>query len=424
MLYYTLYNLLKDVDRKLHSGGASQTQDFFGAVDEARRNMIQKVRPPELIRKAYLEQALYDQVEKYAVPWDLKYDNVIELKKLASKYNVDTFNQPLQILYRRKFDQRRRGIRNIMAIVYENGVKYAKIRHPRGLKENQHLVIQDADSLTDNGTWNVGGNVTNLVLDKVNHITGHASLKFNINNSATTGFLENFTMDSVDLSDFIETGAVFTWLSVSIPKELTSVKLTLGSNTSNLSTDLYEFTVNQPHDNNEFITDWNLLKYPLKEMAQVGTPNPKAIAYVRLDFTTTGQAIPECRLDNIVARKGVLFEMQYNSTYCFMDAFTKVWKKYPTSNSDLIVAEEDTYQLLMLETAVIIQKEIYQITGGAKSDVSDLEDELKMKYREYAIEHKSEAIEDTDSSFIFGDYIYDGLTDAPIQDDRYNEEVD
>ena len=269
--FYTVGALRIDIDSNLHAGGTSGLQDFYRTVDKGRRAMIGKVRPEELIRKSYIEQALYPDVDRYAVPEDLKYSDIIDLNLLAGYRNVDTMNYPLEVVYRRRFNQKRGGSHNIVNIGYENGVKYARIFRPlRGgrVGANNSLpnaptfqVINNCDSLTDNGTWNVGGNVVNLRLDELNHVIGHASLSFDINNSSTSGYIENFTMTPVNLLTFLQRGATFAWLDLPIPKEMLSVKMTLGSNAGNLLTDLFIATVNQPHDNNAFTTGWNLLKY-------------------------------------------------------------------------------------------------------------------------------------------------------------------
>ncbi len=391
--FYTVGALRIDIDSNLHAGGTSGLQDFYRTVDKGRRAMIGKVRPEELIRKGYIEQAFYPDVERYAVMEDLKYSDIIDLNLLAGYRNVDTMNYPLEVVYRRRFNQKRGGSNNIVNIGYENGVKYARIFRPlkggrvganNSLPNAPHFqVINKCDSLSDNGTWNIGGNVVNLRLDELNHVIGHASLVFDINNSSTTGFIENFTMTPVNLSTFLQRGATFAWLDLPIPKELLSVKLTLGSNAGNLLTDLYTSTVNQPHDNNAFTTGWNLLKYMMNSLTVVGTPNPDAILYVRFDFTTTGQPIPNCHLDNIICRMGSVYEMTYNSSYIFMDAFTGAWKKVPTANSDIIVAEEDTYQLLMKESTLAAQQELYGSAYGAQSDVQDVAEELKGLYKTF-----------------------------------------
>lgn len=427
MQYYTLGDLKNDVDANLHAGGTSGLQDWYRTVDKGRRAMIGKIRPEELVRKSYLESALYPNVDRYSVPEDLKYKDVIELGLLAGYRNVDTISAPLTMVYRRRFDQKRTGAMNVMNIGYENGVKYSRVFHPTGLGAGslvngisnsvvvgaQYVLINDCDSLTLNGTWNVGGNVVNLKLDELNHVIGHGSLYFDINNSSNTGFIENFTLTPFDLGDMLQRGAAFAWLDLPIPKEMLAVKLTLGSDSSNLATDLYQATVNQPHDNNTFTTGWNLLKWMLNNLTITGTPNPKALTYVRFDFTTTGQAIPGCHIDNILARNGRVYEIVYNSSYCLMDSVSHAWKKVGTALSDIIVAEEDTYNVLLWETTLAAQKELYGSNVAAKTDVDEVASDLKKAYDMYILEHPSEALLDTDSVHVFGN-MYDGLSDDPL----------
>lgn len=426
MSYYNLFNLSKDVDSNLHAGGVAGLQDFYATVDKGRRAMIGKVRPPELLRKGYLEQALYPNVDRYALAEDVKYQDIIELALLPGYRNVDTMNQPLMLVPRRRFDQKRNGAANVMNIGYENGVKYARVQGPTGLDcgpwlngtdpqlvGDQYTVINDCDSLSENGSWNIGGNVVNLRLDELYHVIGRASLKFDINNSSNTGYIENFTLNAFDLEHMLQRGAAFAWLDLPIPKEMLAVKLTMGSDVNNLTNDLYQSTVNQPHDSNSFTTGWNLLKFMLNNLSTVGTPNPKALIYIRFDFTTTGVAIPNCHLDNIVARKGRVYEMVYNSAWCLMDANNSAWKKIGTDGSDLIIAEEDTYNILLWETTLAAQKELFGSNQAAKTDVASVEDEMNKAYARFFMEHPSEALLDQDTSHVFGNQ-YDGLSDAPM----------
>ncbi len=419
MAQYTVYDLETDVIAKIHGGAIPNLER---ALDEGRRNMIANIKPPEMVRSAYMEQALYDQVNKYAIPEDLKYDNVLEVQMLSGYRNVDTQQHPLELVYRRQFDQKRRNARNVINITNENGIKYAQIYHPRGLKQCQHLVLNDVNSLSENGSWNVGGNITNLRLDRLNHITGKASLAFDIGNTSTTGFIENFTMRAVDIHEYLNTGAAFLWLSFPIPIAVISVQLTMGSDSANLNTDIYTSTVNQPHDNNQFITGWNLLKYMLNNLNSVGNPNPKAITYIRFDITTDGiQAIPNCNVDNLVARKGVVYYMLYNSQYCIIDPLTGAWKQRTNNPSDQLPLEEDTYSILMLETALAVQAEIYANNFGASTDITDLKQQLFDKYSQYKLLHTDETLELTESSYTLGT-MYDGYTADSIVDGYCGDE--
>lgn len=423
MGFYTLYNLKQDVNANLPGGGINQLTNFFNTFDKGRRAMIGKVRPEELIRTAYLENALYPDVDKYAVPEDMKYDDVIQIARLSGYRNVDTMEHPLELVYRRRFGQKRGSAANVMNIGYENGIKYARIFRPTagskfgiGANNNnnalncEYRVVHNCDSLNENGTWNVGGNVVNLREDKLNHVIGRGSLSFDINGSATTGFIENFTLIPFSILEFLKRGAEFAWLNLSIPREMIAVRMIMGSDSSDLTTDLYEASVNSPHDNSEFTTGWNLLKYMMQNLTMTGTPNPSALTYIRFEFETTGQPIPNCNLDNIVLRQGQVYEMTYNSSYIVRNPTTGQWKKIPTENSDIIIAEEDTYDILVDEVTLAAQKESYQASPAAASSIDSVAARLQAKYKKFGMEHKSEGVLETDSIHVFGN-MYDGYSD-------------
>lgn len=395
---YTVYDLIQDVRVKIHGAGIPQTIQQF--LDEGRRNMIKRVRPPEMMREAYIEQALYPRVDVYACPEDLKYGNVTDIKVLSHYKNLDSLWRPLAQLYKRDADRKDRD--NVYSVNWKNGAKLMTINHPRGLKECDHLIINECNSLTKNGTWNVGGNVVNLRLDELNHITKKASLSFDINDSSTTGFIQNFTMNPVNLIDYMNTGAAFVWVNIPIPKNMVAIKFLFGSDATDLTTDYFYQTVAHPHDNNTFMTMWNLMKYMFNALNSEGNPNPKAISWVRVEFVTNGEAIPSCNLDAINARKGEVYEMTYNSSWCLIDALTGAWKPKTTSNSDYFPFEEDTYQLLMLETALVIQKYLYANNSGAKSDITDIEDELEKSYIQYRKDHKDQFIEPEQFTQVMG----------------------
>lgn len=386
---YTVYNLVVDVKAKLH--GASIGDRLQRGLDEGRRNMLKNITPPEMKRNSYIEQALYDQVEIYAIPQDVKYEDIVDIRPLDKDKNLDSINKPLAHLYQRQFDQKNRE--NIFSINFIDGLKTMSIFRPKHLHKHQHLIVNEINSLTENGTWNTSGNVVNLRLDELNHVTKKASLSFDINNSSAFGSIENFTMTPVNINDYLNTGAAFSWLSFSIPTNMISVKLTMGSNQTDLTTDYYYSTVARPHDGNEFQTGWNLLKYILNNLNTVGNPNPKSIGYIRFDFVTNSQEIPGCNIDSLIVRKGHIYEMTYNSSYCLIDQKTRAWKKMTTKNSDQFPFEEDTYQIIMLETALAIQKDIYASNIGASFDISGIENDLSNAYKNYIANHKEETIE-------------------------------
>ncbi len=418
MSFYTIYDLKRAVNTSLPGNGVAQLNDFFDTADKGRRALVGKVRPEELIRKAYIENAIFPNVDQYSVPDDLKYDDVIEIKRLAGYRNVDSMDKPLELVYRRRFGQKRGSAANVMNIGYENGIKYARMfrmaNSPNPTRSNQPnctvVPIQTCDSLSDNGTWNVSGNCVNLREDKLLHVIGQGSLQFDINNSSTNGALTNFTLTPFDLSLMLQRGATFSWFNLPIPKEMVSITIKMGSDATNMATDYYYGTVNQPHDNNAFIPGWNLLKYLMRNIAQVGTPNPKVLTWISFEFQTTGNPIPSCNMDNILARVGTVYEMVYNSAWMFMDAFSGAWKKIPTANSDIIIAEEDTFNILVDETTIAAMDESYAASSPAASGQNSVAARLIERYKKFNMEHKSEALLESDEIHVFGN-MYDGYSD-------------
>ncbi len=375
---FTLNTLFNDLNRLTHKGSLNQTSDIFGAVWQAARNMISRAQPPELERMQFIEQALYNQVNRYAVPNDLDGNKIISMKLLSSRNNVGSWTNPLEQSYSEDFGMSP-GIDNFgfgtgnnfgrgghdhgnfqtnkLSIMYENGVKYVLLPN---FSNNDALIINRMENLTENGFWNVSGNVVNLRADPLKYVTGKGSLAFDFNSSGTTGALENFTLQPVDIKEYLDIGAIFNWLDLANGQQLVSCKFIWASSLS----DWYEYTVTAPHDGTEFTNGWNLLRFSLQDMTVVGTPNPSNINRIKFEFTTTGQPQVACHLDNIVARKGKVFTVNYYSTFFFRDPQTGNWKQQPTSGNDIINLEQDAYQILMYEAADALTQEI---TGNFKA---------------------------------------------------------
>lgn len=385
---YTVGDLIQNVDRKLHGGGTSQTQDFYGALDEARRIMVTEISPRELVTSEIIESAFYDNVHKYTVPADLKFKQVIDMSLLSSRNNFDTLERPLKQIYSKKL-QSDRHPRNLFDVKYDKGVKYMDIGDLNLRKTN--LVI---DKMNKVQGWSVGGNIVNLQEDHLNYISGTGSLSAEINDSATEGVIQKTTLPSLDVFEFLKTGAVFVW--VYMPKTIESVTLRLGSD----STNFYHNVVNQAHNNIEFIEGWNLLKFDFPKMQSTGMVNPRSITFVEIEVKST-IPVKTIRFDNIICQVGQVVKVDYNSNIMFRDVQTGAKKLRATSNTDLVMLEEDAFQILMLQLALIIQKEAYSNNGGAQSDINDIAPELYRAYERYKNENPSEHLFAEDSYWNF-----------------------
>lgn len=377
--------------------------------------MKKRVNPPEMIRKVFLEDAIYGHVNEYDVPEEMSYDDVIMINKLETRHgdNVDTLVNPMSVTHRKNFwkkDKHYGQLQNVMTINYTNGKKTASIHHPTGLK-SKDMTINDMDSLNKNGTFTVGGNIGNLVVDHLNRVQGKGAFSFDINNSGTSGFIQTMDMQAFKLTDFLQKGALFQEFFTSLPLEITSISLSVFSS----PTDYYRYTVNGPHNNSTgFLQGWNQLKFLIEEYA--GNPDPDALIGFKVEITTTGNTAGSCRLDKLVARTGDVFEITYESRYCIIDPVTQQWIQRASKGTDELVFEDDSYSVFVLETALALMKELYANGAVAKADISSTQADLESAYVEYRKKHPSEVVEPSAQMFDFSidaDYgIYNGGFDA------------
>lgn len=409
---FQVSNVIQDLSRKVSPGNITDSRDIFGVLSEGARKMLLKISPYELTRRTPIENAIYSDVFKYAAPIDMNEKKVVQWYKLnypgtSGNVTPDTFFHPIRQVTNRQFEQLKgsgfgynQGY-NVFTTEWQSGVRFIKVSDfYRNDTKSLGETIHKMDSLTEDGTWNVFGNAVNLTLDDLNYVAGSGSLRFDMNTSAASGGIENFTMTPKDISEYFNVGKVFMWMTVPNLNQIQTITLRLGSSL----TDYYEVTSNSPHDTTQFQLGQNLVGFALdkRTINQTGTPNPAAITYVRIEFTTNSTLLLEdVRLDNIIAKKGSVFGIQYVSEYLFHDASTGLWKERPTDTSDFIHVESDTYEVYLSECAVILGQEIFSGTRG-DADLKKLESERKMAYKEYKQAHKEEFIDVQQQFYQYG----------------------
>lgn len=408
-MYNTIAQTITSINRKVSPGNVNQSRDLYGALAEGARRLLGKIKPKELSKRVIIENALYDQVFKYKCPDDLDQQNVMQWFRLKDNRNVDTFYHPMRQTTNRAFDQQWRGNSNLFTIEWDKGVRFIKVSATDNRDNsnsingsNNGTTIHDMNSLTDNGTWNTFGNVTNLVRDNLTYVAGNASLRFDINDSSNTGGLENFNITPVDLSSFMMVGKVFTWLWVPNLNQIQTVQLEMYSSDGNG----YSITVNSPHDTDQFQLEQNMLGFVMdpNTMVTIGTPDPKAINHIKITFTTNGTLLMQgVRLDNIVARKGTVYGIQYISNFMFRDRNGLTFIQ-PQSVSDDVMLDFEAYQLYLQECACVIGEEIFTDTARSNqpSKLAGMYTKLDAEYAKYKKLHKAEYIDEQQDFYRWG----------------------
>lgn len=403
----TVGQLKSDIYRGISPAKPSDSKDPNGAIVQAVETMLGIMKPKELSKRIIIENALYDQVNRYTCAEDLDTNKIMQFYRLKGNRAVDGFYNPMTQTTNRAFDDAVRcnygSGGNIFTIEYQSSKKFIKVSDMNRNFQGG-CTVNEMNSITANGTWNTFGNLVNLATDNLTYVSGNGSLRFNLNDSSSTGGMISQGMKSVDLSSYLNVGKVFTWIDLPNLNQLQTVTLDMFSS----PTDYYSITVNSPHDTNQFQLGQNLLGFEMDSstMNTVGTPNPADINQVRFTFVTNGTLLMDSvRIDNVVARKGQVYGIQYISNQVFQDAVTGIMKWRPTDDSDRIVLEYDTYQVLLACCVNVFAGEL--VTGAGTTVVrgkivNPYLNAQNAAIIEYKKRHKEEYIEETQNLRNFG----------------------
>ena len=344
----TIAQIKTKITSRLHGTTLNKVSDIYLICQDAAELVLSRIDPVETTRKAGLTNPVYDNVYDYSLPTDFKSPADLYPQANANSLNNSTLNRT----YSREFKNRKKD--NQFAIVWRDAVQF--MRFSRYI--NAPLVIDRADSLTENGVWSVGGNASGLVLDTINYIAGNGSLR----------------------------------ADVSSPGAIVNVILRVGNDSSNYFTR----TVTAGHFE-AFVQGWNLLGFQFSGATEVGSVNMATIDYVRVTVTynTSQTAFYEktltqvidlsknyetdgavflytffdsitslslLRLDNVVASLGTLFDITYYSNYLFRTS-AGVWISKPTVDTDIVNLSEVSYKIFEAEISRIISQQVEGAMG-------------------------------------------------------------
>jgi len=345
----TIAEIKTKITSRLHGATLNKVSDFNLLCQDASELLLSRIDPVETTRRTGLTNPVYDNVYDYSLPNDFKSPADINPQANADGQNNSSLNRT----YSREFINRKKN--NQFAIVWRDAVQF--MRFSRYIKTP--LVIDKADSLTENGIWSVGGNASNLEVDTLNYIAGSGSLR----------------------------------ASVSSPGAVVDVILRIGNDSSNYFTR----TVTTGHFE-AFTQGYNLLGFQFSGATEVGTVNMARINYVRVTVTyntnltafyektltqsvdlsknykTDGAvflytsfdsltSLSVIRLDNIVASLGTLFNITYYSSYLFRSS-TGVWKSKPTIDTDIVNLSPVSYKIFEAEISRLIAQQIQGAMGA------------------------------------------------------------
>jgi len=375
---YSVQQLKADLEGVLHGTTTNQIQNLDGVIERAARQLLLDIDPNETIRTAQFSTPVFNTIFDYAIASDVKGTRLIDIYPQVRRLPRDIWTQA----YNQAFDVAKENIfnsLNMFTVSFNTGIKTVRINAPF---LNPPVIINQAESITSNGTWAVSGTASSLEVDNVNYVQGAGSLSFDV--TSGSAILTNSTMSSIDLSSFVGQSSLFSYVYVPTGSYLTSVTMKWGSSAS----DYYSSTVTVNQDNVAFVNGWNTCKFDWATASTTGTPDDTAINYVQVTLVVTG-TMYGCKVNGINSILGSILDYEYYSTCLFRNSSTGAFQENISDDTDLINLGLESYNLLFNKVAEFAAQQ--QQGKDAAADGSYFKAQYEAGIKKYNLLYRSQA---------------------------------
>jgi len=277
---YTLSDYKTAINKRIH-GKKDMLLDFNDSVNTSVRNVISDIDLRSTRRRADISPKLFTDIYDYACPSDLKGYKIIDVPAQVKRAG-DWFLVPSE-----EFDRKKSS--DMLAIDDYNGSRVLRLA---ANIDDDTVEISTLDSLTaGDGTWMAFGDAESLVADTDDYVKESGSIKFNISSAGgTTAGIQNTGLNSFDITDYLGgNSSIFVWHKINSATNITNYILRIGNDASNY----YSKTITTKHDGTAFEAGWNLLRFDLTSLTEIGTVDDTAIDYVAIYMTKTAGKISE-----------------------------------------------------------------------------------------------------------------------------------
>ena len=371
-------SLKSEISGATHSGTTNKIRNFNELCKRAAGNVIAKIDPRETRRVTNLSNAIHDDIYNYTAPSDLK--RVIDLRPQVNRTTSDNFSQ----WFSEEFDKYKDRYDDLFQVRHNDGTK--SLRISKNISPAP-ITVHGMNSLTDDGTVAIVGTAENLKMDTLHFVTGSKSIQFDAPASGDGIQITDFT--DKDLTDHDEVAEQFVRVYLDTQTDvdnLTSISAIWGNDlTTNYWTGVAQTT---QADSTAFRIGWNILRVPWNTATETGTVAPATIDNLKITLATTG-ALTNVRVDFWASSIGEIFEIEYYSKYLFRST-SGTWKEQPTSDTDLINLDSDTFNIFTYE--VLIESAQQMQGSDAGFDIKFAQDKLKELYARHKENAPSEKI--------------------------------
>tara|TARA_Y100000034_G_C6882819_1_gene404805 strand:+ start:423 stop:1562 length:1140 start_codon:yes stop_codon:yes gene_type:complete len=366
---YTITQLKTDLEARLHGTSLNRVQNVDGLINRAAGKILLDLDVAETKRTATIANTIHSSIYDYQLPSDLKGNKIINIYPQTGSIN------PISKVYSADFEVNK--LTNTFAVKYDSGTKTLRYSSS-GLGSGTTI-----NTLGAVGGWAATADCENLEADSNNYKSGNSSLKFDLSGVSTSGYLENSTLTSVNLSSTKQEGSIFLWVYLPTSSIITNFILRFGS----AAGAYWSKTETTQTDGISFIDGWNLLRFNWSSATKTGSPDASAISYARITITYDGTASNDLRVDNMVYRYGELFSIDYYSK-CLFRTSAGVWQESVDDDSNIVNLDTDSYNILLDKCAELASR---QIAGtDSNFDYQTYIADYKEGVRRYQYQNKTE----------------------------------
>lgn len=312
--------------------------DLNGALERAARSLLQNADIPEATERESI--TLYNGVFDYAAPTKIFGSALVDLRPqgIARELDDGTYKKPI-ILFDRTKTITPSGYN--VAFEWRQGIGRARISSS---KPQQKIVLDMMNVTTD---WTASGDASGLAQDKTNFYQSNASLRFNLATSGTQGLLTKTLTTTKDLTDYEGVGVVFLAIRTPSASALTSIRLRLGSDSSNY----FQVTSTTGFLGSWVADDWLLVAFDLSGATETGTVDIDDVDYIQLAFNYNGTAMTNFRVGGLFISLPSPSEFIYQTAALFK-ASGQNPSQTITDDNDQIILADPAYLLYEHEAAL------------------------------------------------------------------------
>ena len=327
-------------------------------IVEAVRQVKLNVDITESKKIIPLTQAVYSGDYLYALPTDV--DTVISLTPIDGKFtswdefiNRDARSMGLDTL----------STSNAFRTEYRQGTRLMRITGD--VTTSTPIVLNDCNSLDDNGTVTATADANNIGINEINFIDGVGSVDFNITPSSGIATVVFDGIETQDISSITRDGSLS--LMLDVPAELagkvTSVRIRVGNDSSNY----LQQTVTANSFNGAFTQGWNPVRFERRSAVTVGTVDETNITYMEVSIISSVTTdVIGVKIDHLIAEKGVAYALAYYSNLHYTNA-DGIFIDTPASVGlgDSVIFNNDTFALIVEEMKKLMDFELKGDNAGS-----------------------------------------------------------